>query len=375
LRDFFQSEEYRSKAQELFRMRREAVTVLSTKIAESVRGYLPSVKEFELAIDELDEVNTIGDLLIDDGNRTRIADKGDGVKSLVTMALIQELARERSKSTSFILAVDEPEAHLHSAVVHDLQGLFQQISASQQVILATHNPIFVNRDSVRSNVLVLNNEAKSARSLDQVRKAIGVKLHDNLESAEIVVLVEGVSDALALPVMLLEVDSRWASQSSGRIAFRSIAGTGKMRAQIQREKLTLSKIVSILDDDQAGRQESLLLINSGVLAPNNVFMLGDTSRKSSEMEDLLDPAAYLESLSLEFDRQFTAKHFQRGDQKWSLNFLDAARAVGLAGDPDTLTERAKTAVSRAIKASPDDVLKTSARERLTALSNVILGPR
>ena len=374
LRAFFKSDEYRLKTEELNEMRRNAVSDLGSQIMESVRGYLPSIRGLELELEEFDFENTIEDLIIDDGSRTRIAYKGDGVKSLVTMALIQELARERSQNGSFILAVDEPEAHLHSAAVHELQGLFQQISATQQVILATHNPIFVNRDSVESNVLVVNNEAKSARSISQVREAIGVRLHDNLESAELVVMVEGVTDAHALPVLMAEVDNRWKSTSASRVAFRSTAGTGKMRAQIQREKLSLAKIVVVLDNDTAGRLEGTQMSQSGILAPGSIFILGDAARRNSELEDLLAPEAYLPALDAAFTRLFTARHFSRTDRKWTENFLEAVTSLGIVGEPGALVDQAKTAISQAIKVSESDVLKPSAREHVGALSALILGP-
>jgi len=374
LREFFQSEEYQRKTEELNTMRRGAVAALGDQIAESVRGYLPSVQGFELEIEELDIENTIEDLIIDDGSRTRIAYKGDGVKSLVTMALIQELARARSSKGSFILAVDEPEAHLHSAAVHELQGLFQQISSTQQVILATHNPIFVNRDSVESNVLVIGNEAKPARSVLQVREAIGVRLYDNLESAEIVVMVEGVTDALSLPAMLGEVDARWTSAAAGRVAFRHTAGTGRMRAQIQREKLSLSRIVVVLDNDGSGRVEAKQMAESGVLAPGSIFLLGDPDKRNSELEDLLSPRIYIPALDIAFNRTFAARQFMRADKKWTENFTDAVSTLGIAGDSQELVDQAKTAISQAVKASEVSVLRDTARDHLSALSNVILGP-
>lgn len=369
------SPEYVRKIEELNQLRRAAVASFESNLAGSLRSYLPSIDSITLELNDLEFSDSIRGMTVDDGVPTSIDNKGDGIKSLVTMALIQELARLRTRSETLILAVDEPEAHLHPASSHELQRLFQQISVDQQVIVATHNPIFVNRDKPSSNVLVVANEAKPASNILQVRDAIGVQLHDNMESAEIVVLVEGISDASTLPRLLREVDSRWQNiLGENRVVFRATKGTGRVRAQVQREKATVCKIVVVLDDDGAGRTESSALVDLGTLHRNSVFILGDSERNNSEVEDLLEPSAYVTALSDEFGRSFSAAHFRNKSRKWSQNFAAAVRDLGVAGDDEALEVRAKTAVATAVRIATGAVLKPHAQSRINALSTTILGP-
>lgn len=369
------SPEYLNKIEELNLIRRAAVSQFESNLAGSLRSYLPSIASVTLDLQDLEFSDSIRAMTVDDGVPTSIDNKGDGIKSLVTMALIQELARLRTRSESLILAVDEPEAHLHPASSHELQRLFQQISTSQQVIVATHNPIFVNRDRPSSNVLVIANEARPATNILQVRDAIGVQLHDNMESAEIIVLVEGVTDESVLPKILEEADDRWRTVGrSQRVVFRSTKGTGRIRAQVQREKATVCKIVVVLDNDAAGRLASVNLVEAGILHPNALFMLGDPERVNSELEDLLDPASYIDALSSEFARSFSPVHFRDKSRKWSENFGTAVAELGIAGEPEALEVRAKTAIAKSLSTASGAVLKPHAVALVAALSSVILGP-
>jgi putative ATP-dependent endonuclease of OLD family len=337
-----------------------------------VRRYLPSVSNVSVVTTDLERSDTVDDVLIDDGSVTSIANKGDGVKSLVTLALIQELARERSKSHSFILLVDEPEAHLHATAVHELQMLFQELSATQQVILATHNPVFVNRDRISSNVLVQTNEARPARSVAQIRQSIGVQLHDNLDSAETVVLVEGLTDETVLAFVLAHENSRIeADIRSGRVVLKSTKGTGKLRSHIAREKSTVSRIIVVLDGDETGQLEAARLIAEKILNPQNVFVIRDTTRKFSELEDLFEPATYVDSLSDEFGREFTPRHFTNRKHKWTVNLAAAAASLGVAEDGEELTTKAKIRLADAVVKNGDSRLKVTAKENVDALRTLI----
>lgn len=373
LRAVAASDRYRTLMNELNEMRQEAVSQVGDELADSVRRYLSTIQRVQLESTDFARVDSIGDIYIDDGTLTPIANKGDGVKSLITMALIHGLAQARSSGHSFVLAVDEPEAHLHSAAVHELQVLFQEISKNQQVILATHNPIFVNRDFVDSNILVQANEAKPARTVSQIRNAIGVLIHDNMLSAEIVVLVEGVTDERVLPKLLMEVDAKWKERlTSGRYVFRATKGAGKVRAQIQREKATVCRIVAVLDADIAGREEARLIEKAGLLDVRSVFLLKSSVRtRESELEDLLRPEVYLSAVSDLFGREFRDRHFQNSARKWSENLQRACEGLGVPGDPEDLLERAKVAVATAVEQSGDQVLRPEDVETIGALSGLL----
>lgn len=368
------SEKYRDLAFQINALRRGAVAEIAGNLTQSVKRYLPSVEAIDIETVDISATDAVADLVINDGTSTSIDSKGDGIKSLVSMALLHQLASERAGQQNIILAVDEPEAHLHSASVHELQSLFSEISGAQQVILATHNPIFVNREEVSSNILVRSNDAKPAQTVDQIREAIGVQLHDNLNSAEKVVLVEGLTDVSALPYLLEAVDPGWREQiTSGRVVLKATKGVGKLKSHVQREKSTLCQIFVVVDGDAAGKEEAARVIDEQLLPPRNIFALSDGLRKQSELEDLVDPAIYLDALGATFGRKFTAAHFRSRSQKWAQNFENAAATLGVVFTATTL-DRAKQTVAQAVKdADSSHVVRTEARPSLEALAALIRG--
>lgn len=373
--ELIKSDEYQQLVAHLNKLQREAILPLQASLTASVQKYIPSISLIEIEHADVSRSLGVGDLVVDDGARTSLDAKGDGIKSLLTMALIHELNSFRHSNHTLVLAVDEPEAHLHPLAIHELDSVFRTLSSSQQVILATHNPVFVNRASLKSNVLVQGNAARTASSIKQIREAIGVQVQDNLESAELVVLTEGHTDAALLPELLKSVDSAWSKSGHlDRVVFKSTTGTGKMTSHIQREKSTVCRIFAVLDNDATGRQESKRIIEAQLLPESDVFLLGLSAKKDSELEDLLDPAAYLQGLTEKFGRPFTENHFQNMSKKWSDNFNSAAGRLGIAGDPYEVLKSAKVAVSTAVRSAPTSArLRPESIETISALSHLLTG--
>jgi len=371
IRELTQSEEYVALADKLKKLRHSAIEGVGAELTASVQRYLPSISEIQILTTDLERSDNVEDVLVNDGSITSLANKGDGVKSLVTLALIQELARERTKSHSFILLVDEPEAHLHSSAVHELQVLFEDISSDQQVVLATHNPIFVNRDHEQSNILVRANEAKPAKSIAEIRETLGVQLHDNLDSAEIVILVEGLTDVAALSAVVAEELNQKADVRNGRVVFKATTGVGKLRSQITREKSSVSRIIAVLDGDEAGQAEAARLRDLKLIRAENIFVVRDVQRTYSELEDLFLPDSYLPRLNSEFGREFRISHFQDRSKKWASNLTAAAASLGIAETGDALTTPAKMAVAEAVREIGTRALKPHAIENVEALRSLI----
>lgn len=373
--ELIRSDEYQRLLAHLNDLQRKAILPLQANLTASVQKYIPSISGIEIEHVDVSRSLGVGDLVVDDGARTSLDAKGDGIKSLLTMALIHELNSLRRSSNTLILAVDEPEAHLHPRAIHELDSVFRNLSTTQQVILATHNPVFVNRSALRSNVLVQENAARTASSIKQVREAIGVQVQDNLESAEMVVFTEGHTDVTVLPEMLKAVDTAWSKAGLlERIVFKATTGAGKMPSHIQREKSTVCRIFAVLDNDPAGRQESQRIIDQQLLPRSDVYLLSLKGRKNCELEDFLNPDVYLDALSEEFGRPFGVKHFANKSVKWSENFGSAASTLGIAGDPSEVLRMAKVAIATAIRSSDVSTrLRPEALEAIGALNHLLTG--
>lgn len=374
LNELARTEEYQAALRQVDELRSSVVESVQSDLKQTISTYLSNVSSVELVRRDVRSAETINRVVIDDGSPTPLAQKGDGVKSLFALALIQHLASKRvdQARSSLVLLVDEPEAHLHSRAVHDLLALFTKIARQQQVVLATHNPIFVNREAISANVLVRGNAASAARTVQSIREVMGVELQDNLDSAEVVVLTEGWTDAKILPAILGHISSKATKDIvSGRVVFKSATGTGKIARLIQRERSTACRIIAILDGDAAGDQQAQQLHDDGVLDRANIFVLRDAGRRVSEIEDLIVPSSYLDALASKFGRAFKENQFKDPKKKWSQNFLSAASAVGLAGQESDLLREAKVTVRQAVVGHGAQAAKPSSMTVFTALSDAI----
>lgn len=376
LGELARSDAYREALKQVDELRASVVESVQADLKDTIATYLSNVQSVELNRRDVRAAETINRVTIDDGSPTSLEQKGDGVKSLFALALIQHLARERvtQAEANLILLVDEPEAHLHSRAVHDLLALFTKIAREQQVVLATHNPIFVNREQISANVLVRGNTASAARSVQSIREVLGVELQDNLDSAEVVVLTEGWTDATILPASLSHLNPKAAKDiASGRVIFKAATGTGKLPRFIQRERSTACKIIVVLDGDKAGDSQAIKLHADGIIDAKNIFVLRDSGRDVSEIEDLIQPVVYLSAIKEEFGRPFKESQFKNPRKKWSENFLAAASSVGVPGADALTLKRAKIAVSTTASASQSQPLKDSALPVVEALDAAIWG--
>ncbi|MEZ0342151.1 ATP-dependent endonuclease, partial [Mycobacterium sp. pV006] len=114
-----------------------------------------------LQVRDLTRSAILEDIQIDDGVSTSIGTKGDGIQSLAALALTLEWTRSRSRPEGkLIVAVEEPESHLHPGAVHEVRAVLQGIAETQQVIVTTHSQALVNRANIRQNVVVSNRGAQ-----------------------------------------------------------------------------------------------------------------------------------------------------------------------------------------------------------------------
>lgn len=136
--------EFKNLEKELTKLYEEKLEELSIKYTDQVKEWLPNIQSIqikpELSLRQLLSRNM--DLIIsDDISETNIEFKGDGIKSLLSIALLQN---SPVNDVTEFLAIDEPEAHLHPGAIRKLNSTLNDISKKQQVIISTHNPILIN---------------------------------------------------------------------------------------------------------------------------------------------------------------------------------------------------------------------------------------
>lgn len=341
---------------------------LAQKIKEPLSEFLPNIKNVYLEIAEnrrLMSLRADVDVIIDDGFPTSIEYKGDGVKSLATLALLKD--RYASNNIS-IVAIEEPESHLHPAAIHQLRDIVVELSQSNQVILSTHNPLFIDRNDIPSNIIINDRRAKPAKSVQEIREILGVQASDNLVNANYVLVVEGPSDVVSVKAILSAHSPRIAKAlRTNSLVIEEIGGAGNLSYKLSLLDNALCSTYVLLDDDESGRQSYQQAASRGWLSPKNCTMTVCDGMKEAEFEDIIDPQIYLDEVKENFGVDLTL-HNSKGSFKWSDRVKASFKIHGKPWDKKIEAE-VKTLVAQCVDQKPRRAISQYKGHSINALIN------
>lgn len=343
--------EYQAAEATLNRIVADALQPLQDRVLEGVRKFLPDVTSVSIRSSAARRLSSPEvEISIDDGQETALSAKGDGVQSLVAISLVRTLAQQ-SPELTYVLAVEEPEAHLHPGAIHKLREVLDELAERDQVILTTHNSILVRRDDPRANILVYNNAAAPAKSLQEVRDSLGIRIPDNMTSADVILLVEGAHDAELLDYTLRGRSAEIArALTDGRLQVHEAGGAQNIPYQYRLHRDSVCSVHVVLDDDQQGRQARVKLDKAESVAPADVTMITVNGMNESEIEDLFAGESYAEAVENRYNVVIDAKS-SHPEKRFSMRMGDH---FGASGQPWTtsIESNVKTLVARAIMTNP-----------------------
>jgi len=230
LRVIAQTPEYEDAQETIRALQRPAIQKLERGLCESMQQILPTVREVQLEVeDDVLRRSRVARIRVDDGAVTDLAFKGDGMQSLAAFSLIRHYSEESARGRELILAVEEPEAHLHPGAIHEIAAALRATAQTQQIVVSTHSPLLVNRFDIGSNLIVQQTKARAARSVRELREALGVRTSDNLEHADVILIVEGEADRRSLVALLSARSTRLRTAlSEGTLTVTSVLGGGNL---------------------------------------------------------------------------------------------------------------------------------------------------
>lgn len=300
LRLLERNEEYAGHLQALERLQRPVLEGLSHELTQTVKGFLPDVQFVTVSSDMgiARAVSRSTSIEIDDGTKTSIRLKGDGIKSLTAISLMRHLGHVGLNDRSMILAVEEPESHLHPSAIHKLRDVLKEVSKDCQVILTTHCATLVERSEPRKNILVLSGKAAPAKTIGEVGAALGVQQSDNLASARLVLLVEGVHDVAMVRTWLMSADAdiRGAIES-GLLGFDSLDGVGNLSYKARTHIANVAEVHAFIDNDEAAKLALRVAIEMGAIRDADYTAAVWPGVPNSEIEDLVDESVYLDEIN------------------------------------------------------------------------------
>lgn len=335
-------------------------TEIAQLIQEDLKIFIPSIKEVSLKpITERNyrRYKKDFDILIDDGIETALSQKGDGVQSLVSLAIMRHLSEKRAgQKKQLFLAIDEPESHLHSKAIHQLQKKLVEISKQNQVLYATHSPSLINRKKISANILVEKNTAHQALNIANIREILGVAASDNLRNAEFILLVEGEDDRISLD-KILRIKSQKISEmlNNGTVAIDSLNGGNNLSYKTSLYKTFLCEVHVFLDNDQTGKDSFIKAKKESVLSDAEIHFTNVHGMKESEFEDIININLYKDTLKIEYGVTIDSDFKQRKNGKWSSRIEGLFKRSGKRFD-NLIKKELKNVVCKLISESNDNIL-------------------
>jgi energy-coupling factor transporter ATP-binding protein EcfA2 len=352
---------YRAALESIANLQQPLLDQLSSNIRDTLVKFLPDVTEVRVQIPTEDRYRAMRrfcQITVDDGTATALELKGDGVQSLAALALMRHSSESTAIGRNLVIAIEEPESHLHPGAIHELRQVIRQLSERHQVVVTSHNPLFIDRSSLRNNVIVLNNRARPARTIDELRQALGVRASDNLRHAELVLIVEGDDDVRSVDA-LLRAHSTKCKQAieSGALALESLGGATNLSYKASLIRSALCSVHCYLDDDTAGKQGFDRARLDGLLTDSDVNWTSCDGMREAEAEDLYDPVVYGPAIEQAYRITLQAPEF-RSAQKWSERMGRTFKRQGKRWD-DRVAGDVKRRISEIIATSASTALLPS----------------
>lgn len=378
-----QNEQYKAALKQIADLQRPVLEKLSKSIKETLSVFLPDVNDARVRIADDKRYRALRqscEIIVDDGTPTQLRYKGDGIQSLAALSLMRHASESGSRGRHLLIAIEEPESHLHPRAIHQLRGVLQELASKHRLVVTTHCPLLVDRVCVENNIIVAGNRAKHAGSVEEIRRTLGVRAADNLQHAELVLVVEGEDDKKALRA-LLAARSKAIAQAlqNGTLAIESLNGGNNLAYKLGMLRDALCLTHAFMDNDSAGLQAAERAREEGLLPESELHVASCRGLRESELEDLYDTSLYEQMLKTEYTVSVDVSAF-RSKQKWSDRLSDVFRTQGKRWDAQ-VEMNVKARVASLVSERPDaalsphkesviDGLKAALEERLATLHAV-----
>lgn len=278
--------------------------------------------------------------------------------------LLGRFSRTTRKSSSTPPTPDRPKA------VHELRKVHDEIAQEQQVVITTHSPLLVGRGDVSGNIIIQENRAVQATSLTQIRDVLGVRVADNLQSANVVLLVEGYGDKRIITTFLNRRSKAISSAlSNGTLRIECTTGAPNVAYQYRLYYDGVCRVHALLDNDGAGRKALEALEKEPGFRHQDATVVSVVGMNESEMEDLFVEEYFGELIFERFNvvlragvthpaKKFTARmkdYFSDSGQAWTRNVGDQLKTLvadGVEHDPDSVLRADRTGPLDALVRAP-----------------------
>ena len=249
--------------------------------------------------------------------------RSDGFRWFLSF-YINFMSETEGELKNAVLLLDNPGWVLHPSGQKDLLDALEEISKSNQIVIATHSPFLIDKNKLE-RIRVVKREAKIGTkiyekfwhsthdALQQIRAAIGADISDSLFGGKNNIIVEGFSDKIYLEAMAKYLKRKEKSTINLDKVFIVSAGGAEgvpyLVAWFKAEKYNL---LALLDADDEGRKAKHKIETIDKIDVNtDVLILDEISEnlkgKSLEIEDLFDEEFYNIAVNKAYKEIFESK--------------------------------------------------------------------
>ena len=293
-------EKLQSALKQIAELQKPILSKLEKNLSATLKDFVPEIKQVSLKeknspyrMRRYNEESGFY-INIDDGSNTILSQKGDGIKSLITLGMMRQKGKSKI-GKGLILAIEEPESHLHPEAIRQISRVINDISEKNQIIITSHSPLFVNRNSVFDNIIVENNTATKAKNMKQIRDILGVIASDNLINSEFIIVVEGETDKIVLCDYFCKKSEYIKTLiEEKRLCFEVLNGVSNLENTLNKLNNMSSKYFCILDSDAIAKSIVKKVKGKALVSKEEkeVSYYSIIGNKETELEDLINPNVY-----------------------------------------------------------------------------------
>jgi hypothetical protein len=346
---------YRLAMRQIEALQEPILKRLSASIQSTLIQFLPAIKGVKVSVASEARASALrsSEIYVNDGTETKLEFKGDGVQSLAAIALMRHASQRGAGSKHVIVAVEEPESHLHPSAIHGLKTVLQELAKEQQIVITTHCPLFVDRANIAANVIVNHNKARVAKNVQEIREILGVRASDNLRHSELVLVVEGEEDKIALSALLpILTPFLQAALKNGSLVIDSLQGGSNLSYKVGLIQEALCMTHAFLDYDKAGREAFEKAKLQGLLLDADANFATREGFDESEFEDLIDPNLYRQMMQTTYRISLDSPKFKT-NKKWSERMRENFKLQGKNWNDLTKAE-VKSKIALLVASDPEN---------------------
>jgi predicted ATP-dependent endonuclease of OLD family len=339
-----------SNSRKISTLKKDLKKLLVPEIKKSIKSINSTLVEFmkkDVKVDfnwdiSISRSISLEEITAHDGNLTNIGLKGDGIKSLMTMALLTQYAEIETdrKASKSIYIIEEPEAHLNSSYLYILKEKLDKLSKNSTLIITTHSSIFANFGNVSNNQLVAGGKISTPKNKSDIALALGVQLNENLKSNSNVIYVEGYDDTICLDAIFEKMELLDKLKENFDVIYAE--GASKLCSLILSNRPFFSNVYVLIDNDKEGN-DALKVIKQQF--PTATIFITPLSEgfKESEIEDMLTLECQSDIFHEIYNRDFSLEIMialkKKYRQKWSNWIKRLFNQVGIQVDDIELIKR------------------------------------